>query len=433
MCAEKTFTSTAIAFCQFYLQFASDEETIKLLCQLGLEISDYNDATASISKELGETKPPSKSNTAKTGADKLIQYCRKLEKSNKDYKFCMEFNGLGVIPGHSSECLKSKLTILDCISKATSDTVKKMTERKTKTQQPKPVSTQKQADNNNKPSYASQSKKNLVSKDADGFQPAKVDQQRLRRSKTTRKQTNKSRKNQHMGHWDYDLTNSLREIRLILRTGRYDVSEEIIKQWASNWQMEENKLTIVKTGENSYGVFFKSRTTVWKDHIPHGIKYENYRSRRMPLPLNQKNLSTKLYLSRLAPDLTIEQIKEQLHHCYQDIDQSKTDVIFLGDEKRDAKLHKQSRSKAAFAVLVSSKLGTRPYNETNKYLPFRSSIWRHSAKPPRIQSPMVLSEELKDFDNSKISPGAYSSGDIQLSDTPRRRTAPGQPGENDDN
>ena len=403
-----------------------------MLSQLNVELKEWKKTLTDINDVHKLSSEPTGSQTSTKGAEKIISALQELEKSQKQVKFVMDYQSLGIIPGHSSDSLAATASIFESMAIATSRAVEKLAREP-------PVNNVQQTQ------PASKTNQSTVNKPVKSY--AKVVQKGKKKTKTTIANNNSNQKvkrsktpavrrpnNIAVGYWaGGHLQHATKEIRILLRTGDLEVSEEMIKNWAANWDIEgeEKKLTITQTGDSSFAVFFKSRSQEYKKYIPEGIRYETFRSKRMPIPLSQKNLSTRLFLSRLAPDLTVEQIKEQLHYCYQDIDQSKTEVRFIGDDKSDPyqPRHGYGKSKTAYAKLVSSKTATKPYNEPFKYLPFRSAIWKSYIRPPMTSRPLVLAKDLKDFSNDKLGPGAFTSEDLAISNSPVRRNAPETPGD----
>ena len=388
------FNDPVICLLTYYSAFLEEKKVITAMAQTSLEIVQYREAFANLVSYLGLPDKKTKYQKAETAIKDLLEILNEklpgiMNDRNKDYDFHLKWNDLGLIAGHNSKQLNASTDMVANIMTAISNRIETIAEKQTKATTTKvtekvvePVT---QKTDNRKPSYSDVSKAKLKSR--------KVHQQ----GATSVKKNNKAQTRPQI-RTTPTLSHPVKEYRLYIRVGDYDVDETTIKKWAEKWSLEDNKITITQVSLKSYVAVFKTKSREFYNHIPPEIHHSMYKSTREPVDYRKRLLTRRLYIKNIAADVPQQEIVSQLHYVFSDVDNTKTKIVFLKDQHGpNGKYDKLQR---AYVVLVSSKNGVRPTMKTQMSLPFACQDWLQWAKPPR-QWNIVMYDQY-----NKLAPGS---------------------------
>ena len=126
MCAAVTISSALACVGRYYLDFLGSDKAIKMLSQLNVELKEWKKTLTDINDVHKLSSEPTGSQTSTKGAEKIISALQELEKSQKQVKFVMDYQSLGIIPGHSSDSLAATASIFESMAIATSRAVEKL-------------------------------------------------------------------------------------------------------------------------------------------------------------------------------------------------------------------------------------------------------------------------------------------------------------------
>ena len=210
----------------------------------------------------------------------------------------------------------------------------------------------------------------------------------IKQLKTSKKQNakKKSRPNyasiasgNHKGDWaGFEEANTYRKIRLVriwLGSKKVALTEDMIIKIADSWNIEENSLGIIPLVNNnrmtSFCVHFKTGENLWKKRIPEGCYYNIWKGGK-PTPLTERFKKRSFYLGKISPDVSDNDVKNQIKRYFKNIDVTKTIVTFLPT--------KNTEKKSAFCRVTCSTKNT-DIQFSGAELPFDIFAWRGNHGP----------------------------------------------------
>ena len=186
---------------------------------------------------------------------------------------------------------------------------------------------------------------------------------------------------------------SSRNLRVYIDTRNVDIDNSI--EWlrnhaSTNFDVLDNNnqdsVKVTQINMKTYVIEFKALSMQWKSRIPNGMIAGEFKGK--VIPMTERKLSTKLYVSKIHEGISTEDILEELGHCFENVD-AENSVVIYGSSENDPNAGRHCKVLKAYVKLVSDTNGIKPTKKdwsTLTIAPWRSQF----TVPKQTRTPEIM-------------------------------------------
>ena len=204
-----------------------------------------------------------------------------------------------------------------------------------------------------------------------------------------------------------------RNLRVYIDTRNVTMDDSI--EWLKNHallnfdvldQNDKGSVKVTQINTNTYVIEFQALSMQWKNRIPNGMIAGEFKGKI--IPMTERRLSTKLYVSKIHEGISTEDIFEELGHCFDNVDVEKSTIVY-GNSENDPNAGRYCRVLKAFVKLVSDTNGIKPTKKDWSSLTI--APWRSQFVIPRqTRTPEIMDRAaMKQYRNQQLQQSANNN------------------------